>query len=382
MRFLVDEVDRRAASASETLTLLSVSIHRGVIPRAEMTARESRADDFANYKRVAPGDIVINRMRAFEGGAGVSAYGGMVSSDYAVLRTSPQLDPRFFHHLIRSRWFVGEMTARLRGIGNVEAGNVRTPRINVEALGDIEVMLPVPAEQRAIADYLDIETALIDGTLGRRNAVRLLVAEREDAALRSMVMSAPGPERPLSVLASYVNGFPFQPDEFTLTGLPVVRIRQLVDPDESPDLFDGWVPDRVRLSDGDLVFSWSASLEVRIWDRGPAILNQHLFRVKPALGIERDWLRWVLHIARSDFGELRHGSTMTHITKPMMRVVRVPVPDVGAQLHIALVANLLHQRSTSLLEALDRQIDLLHERRQAIITAAVTGQLEIPGVAA
>jgi type I restriction enzyme S subunit len=124
-----------------------------------MTDRESRADEFTAYKRVARRDVVINRMRAFEGGAGVSSVDGMVSADYAVLRTGRQLDPRFFHHLIRSEWFVGEMTARLRGIGSAELGNVRTPRINVEDLGDIVVTLPPIGEQRAIADYLDSETA-------------------------------------------------------------------------------------------------------------------------------------------------------------------------------------------------------------------------------
>jgi type I restriction enzyme S subunit len=81
----------------------------------DITDLEARADDFLNYKRVEPGDLVINRMRAFEGGAGLSMHRGMVSSDYAVLRTTDVLDARFFHHLIRSRWFVGEMSRAFAG---------------------------------------------------------------------------------------------------------------------------------------------------------------------------------------------------------------------------------------------------------------------------
>jgi type I restriction enzyme S subunit len=121
---------------------------------------------------------------------------------------------------------------------------------------------------------------------------------------------------------------------------------------------------------------------VRIWDRGPAILNQHLFRVIPAPGIERDWLRWVLHVTRTDIRELMHGSTMTHITQPMMRDVRVPVPNLDTQREMARAANLIHQGSAGLLGALDQQAARLDERRRALITAAVTGLLQTSGVAA
>lgn len=382
LRFLFDEIDHRVGSPETDLPLLSVSIHRGVIPRSDMTDREARADDFVSYKRVEPGDVVINRMRAFEGGAGVSPSRGIVSSDYAVLRTREALDPRFLHHLIRSRWFVSEMTARLRGIGNSELGNVRTPRVNVEDLGNIVISLPNIDEQRAIAGYLDIEAARLEQIADRCLRLRRLVVEREETALRAVVMSADGPDRPVSALADYVNGFPFKPTDFTATGLPVIRIAQLTDAGAEADLFDGWVPERVRLNDGDLVFSWSASLEVRVWDRGPAILNQHLFRVSPAAGVDRDWLRWALHVARSDFQEHMHGSTMTHVTRPMMREVRVPVPTSTVQREVAARANEVHAMTLSLLRTLDRQASLLVERRQALIAATVIGQFHPPGVAA
>lgn len=72
LKYLFREIDQRVGIDAADLPLLSVSIHRGVIPRAEMTDWESRADEFSGYKRVARGDIVINRMSAFEGGAGIS----------------------------------------------------------------------------------------------------------------------------------------------------------------------------------------------------------------------------------------------------------------------------------------------------------------------
>jgi type I restriction enzyme S subunit len=73
---------------------------------------------------------------------------------------------------------------------------------------------------------------------------------------------------------------------------------------------------------------------------------------------------------------------MTHITQPMMKMIRIPVPEVCAQARIAAELDSALQVLQTLHNAVDRQIELLRERRQALITAAVTGELEVPGVAA
>jgi type I restriction enzyme S subunit len=154
---LVIEVDERLGGR-EPLALLSVSIHLGVVPRASMTDKEPRAEELMNYKVCQVGDIVLNRMRAFQGGVGCAMVSGIVSPDYTVLRPV-KMNSEFLGHLFRSPWFVGEMTARLRGIGNSEQGNVRTPRINFAELGLIEIPVPPLKVQAEIA-------ADLDGTVG------------------------------------------------------------------------------------------------------------------------------------------------------------------------------------------------------------------------
>jgi type I restriction enzyme S subunit len=62
------------------------------------------------------------------------------------------------------------------------------------------------------------------------------------------------PDQHLSELADYINGRAFKPTDFTTTGLPVVRIRELLDPETVPDLFDGAVDSRHLIRDGDLIF--------------------------------------------------------------------------------------------------------------------------------
>ncbi len=148
MKWFIDEVDHRAGVAADSLPLMSVSIDWGVRRRDEITEDAARAEDLSNYKVCHTGEIVINRMRAFQGALGVAPEQGIVSPDYAVLRPRPGVDSRWLAEVMRSKAFVAEMVSRLRGIGGTDTGAVRTPRINVSDLREIRVTVPDEAEQQ------------------------------------------------------------------------------------------------------------------------------------------------------------------------------------------------------------------------------------------
>lgn len=158
MKRLVREIDQRLGERTPP-EMLSVSIHLGVVPRSLMTDKLPRAEELTAYKMCEPDDIVLNRMRAFQGGVGRSPQAGIVSPDYAVLRPCSLVLSQYLHYIFRSPWFVGEMTARLRGIGDSEQGNVRTPRINVAELGLIKVPLPSVTIQAQLVDKIDGKVA-------------------------------------------------------------------------------------------------------------------------------------------------------------------------------------------------------------------------------
>src|SRR4051794_30197251 len=84
-------------------------------------------------------------------------------------------------------------------------------------------------------------------------------------------------ESTLGDLADYINGYAFKPTDWQEQGLPIVRIAQLTEATAQFDRYPGRLPERYLIDDGDLIFSWSATLMTLIWDRGPAYLNQHLF---------------------------------------------------------------------------------------------------------
>ena len=64
----------------------------------------------------------------------------------------------------------------------------------------------------------------------------------------------------LTELADYINGYAFKPEDWGEEGLPIIRIEQLKNPNAPTDYFDGQLPPSRLISDGDLIFSWSASL--------------------------------------------------------------------------------------------------------------------------
>lgn len=180
------ETDVRVGSAQDR-PLLSVSIHSGVRRFSDLNDRPPRADSFANYKSCEKGDIVLNRMRAFQGAVGVSGESGMVSPDYAVLRPLPGVLPRYLHYLFRSPYIVSEMTTLLRGIGSDSLGNVRTPRVNVGDLKNVKVPARDNEEQARIVSELDSAEEQL-GSLHSTVQCQLdLLAERRQALITAAV---------------------------------------------------------------------------------------------------------------------------------------------------------------------------------------------------
>jgi type I restriction enzyme S subunit len=184
---LLTEIDDRLGVATPP-DLLSVSIHRGVIPFSEANPdRVPRADELGNYKRCRKNDIILNRMRAFQGGIGRAPMDGIVSPDYAVLRPAPHSSAGYLNHLLRSPWFIGQMERLLRGIGGVEQGNVRTPRVNWDDLRIVEIPSPPFSTQRELASKLDADLTNSWQTQGRIDRQISLLQERRQALITAAV---------------------------------------------------------------------------------------------------------------------------------------------------------------------------------------------------
>ena len=118
-----------------------------------------------------PGDLVFNPMWAIEGGVAVSQIRGALSTAYRVYRFGNRIDPRFAHYYFRSRVALDQYRLMVRGVTTFDRSVSRE---------DFEAMpMPVPPLdiQRAIADYLDAETARIDGLIEKKKRMIELLDE-------------------------------------------------------------------------------------------------------------------------------------------------------------------------------------------------------------
>ena len=141
--------------------------------------------------------------------------------------------------------------------------------------------------------------------------------------------------KPLGELGQYINGMAFKPSDWTKDGLPIIRIQNLTDARKPCNHFDGEVKEKYLIDNGALLVSWSASLGAFIWNRGPALLNQHIFRVIPnGEATTRDFLYFSVLNALQRMKELTHGSTMRHITKKKFEALKVPMPPLDEQRRI------------------------------------------------
>ena len=186
LRWSLVDVDERAGGRALELPLLSVSIDWGVRRRRAGDSKQSEGD-LAKYKVARAGDIVLNRMRAFQGSLGVAPEDGVVSPDYSVIRTASELDSKWLSEVMRSPSFVGEMVSRIRGIGGVDSGVVRTPRLNFSDLREIRIDVPDIEHQRSTLDSASHQTARIDELIAESEDLIVLSQERRAALITAAV---------------------------------------------------------------------------------------------------------------------------------------------------------------------------------------------------
>ncbi|XNY99697.1 restriction endonuclease subunit S [Micrococcus luteus] len=163
--------------------VLSVYRDHGVVPKSSRTDNFNRTpENVERYLWVRAGDVVVNKMKAWQGSIAVSHHQGLVSPDYEVLRpTSQAFDLRFLHYLLRCPRMIAEYRTQSVGIRPAQW------RLYWDRLGLIEVPVPALGDQREIADHLDRETAKIDALIAKAERFIELAQERRAALITAAV---------------------------------------------------------------------------------------------------------------------------------------------------------------------------------------------------
>ena len=240
------------------------------------------------------------------------------------------------------------------------------PNLNSSILQQVPLSLPSLDEQKRIASILSSLDDKID-LLNRENATLEGMAETLFRQWFIEEAKEDWEEKPLSSIATFLNGLACQkyPPKNEIEKLPVLKIRELTNGiGTDSDWATTDVGDEYIVHAGDVIFAWSASLMVKIWDGEDCILNQHLFKVTSDNYPKWFYFFWCKHhlnefisIAQS------HATTMGHIKRGDLDTAMVLVPSDDELQIMTVQMNSLLQK----IENNSKQINTLTHTRDGLL---------------
>jgi type I restriction enzyme S subunit len=361
--------------------LLSLYLGEGIVPYKADRIVHATSEDTSAYQLVSPGNLVLNNQQAWRGSVAVSQLRGIISPAYIVCQLSPRLERRFAGYLFASSAARYAYVVTSRGVGYIQRN------LSWQMLKAQPIPLPPSDEQAAIADYLDRETVRIDQLIEAQEGLVATLRERRDAEAEAL-LGAPIEARettvkrvlrPLSrpavpglgVVTAFRNG------EVTL------RSKRREEGYTFSDTEHGYQ----AIQPGDLVFhaldgfagavgvSDSHGNGTPVYHVCEATAGDHLPYVA----------RLLRHLGRSGFlatqapnvrersVDFRNWSTFGRLP--------LALPPFEEQRRVATHLEEQDAKVKTLILGAETLIELARERRSALITAAVTGKIDVGAVA-
>jgi type I restriction enzyme S subunit len=366
---------------------------QNILPyRLDMTnLKYISADTHQKWKKSAlqPRDVVIVRV-GYPGTACVipDGIGDLNAASLVIVRPNPGLlDSDFLCYVLNSPWGKGLIQGRLVGAAQQV--------FNTHTAADLDIPAPPLPIQRRIASILSAYDELIENSQRR-----IKILESMARALyrewfvhfrfpgHESVPRVPSPlgeipqgweVKKFSELASYVNGYPFKPAQLGTEGKPIIKIKELkagIVADTPRNLGDD-IPEKYHISNGAVLFSWSADLDTYLWMGGDGLLNQHLFTVLPANGLSHAFCLHSLKEAMPRFRALSLGATMHHIKRSALDQVFTVVAPATTRRRFDLLVEPIHTQ----LITLTRQVQNLRRTRDLLLPRLLSGQIDVEAIA-
>lgn len=396
--------ERRQKVSDKDFSPLSVT-KDGVVPQLETAAK---SDDSDNRKRVCAGDFVINSRSDRKGSSGVSELDGSVSLICTVLRPQAETSARFVHHLLRSEPFQEEFYRNGKGIvADLWSTNYTEMR-------NIRLAMPPEPEQSIIASFLDRETFKIDALVAKQRRLMELLEEKRQAVISHAVTKGLNSQVEMKdsginwlgqvpahwkvgkcgFYLSILSGFAFPSSGFTenpaherlLRGINVgvgeMRWTETVywprTKDDGLEEYEMRAGDLVIGMDRPLISEGMRVAKIRETDL-PCLLLQRVARLMPGNDLDSDYL---FHLLSSEmfvahFAPEATGVSVPHISPEQISNFVMPIPSIEEQRSIVKFVRAQEEVFDELAAASQDIVILLKERRTALISAAVTGQIDV-----
>jgi type I restriction enzyme S subunit len=395
-------ISKRAERDRTDLPLLSVAREKGVFVRSLTDADENHnviPDDLSNYKVARAGNLVINKMKAWQGSMGIAPCDGIVSPAYFVF------DFRIANHafgqrLLRSKPYVAHFGQASDGV------RVGQWDLSIPGMRQIPVLVPPPDEQAAIVRFLDWANGRLERAIRAKRKVIALLNEQKQAIIHRAVTRGIDPSVPLKPSGiSWLGDIPQHWDtplnqrifkeeirphnRAQETQLSLSQRDGLIATSEMKErslqtaTYDNW---KVTLP-GDLVLNrFKAHLGVFFEATLRGIVSFHYGVFAPRRRLHTKYFELLFHTYpyRTIYAGRSNGMTvgLQNLSNQNFYGVRAAVPPHEEQVAIVDFAERETQTIRMAISRLEREIEFLCEYRTRLVADVVTGKLDVREVAA
>ena len=401
-------ITKRADRNRPDLPLLSVAREKGVFVRSLTDEDENHnviPEDLTNYKVAKAGNLVINKMKAWQGSMGIAPCDGIVSPAYFVYSFRMQ-NFVFGQTLLRSKPYVAHFAQASDGV------RVGQWDLSIPEMRQIPVIIPNESEQAAIVRFLSHAHKRIEGTVRAKRKTIALLNEQKQAIIHRAVTGFPAPSS-----STGSQWFPQLPERWAAVPMRRVITAAIDGPHFSPRYYDSGVPflsarnvktdrwsledvkfiseadykefcKRVRPEVGDVLFTKGGTTGVartvdlefpfQVWVH-IAVLKINRQRIIP------DFLAFCLNSPKCyEQSQLfTRGATNQDLGLGRMKGIEIPLPPtLEEQTRIVAVLNAGLTKYNGAIFRLEREIQLLREYRARLAADVVTGKLDVREAAA
>ena len=364
------------------------------------------------YQGIRAGDLVIHQMDAFAGAIGVSEADGKSTPVYTVLqpRRDDTVDNRFYMYLLRHLAKSDYILSLAKGIRE------RSTDFRWAELAELELPVPPKSIQQDIVDYLDSETARIDALIDHKQRFIDLLLEKRGALITNAVTKGLDPNVEMKDSGvSWIGMIPTHweaarikqvarlesghtpsrqhPEYWTDCTVPWIttsevwqvrdgRAEYIADTKEKVSELGLANSSARKLPAGTVVLSRTASVGFSAIMPVDMATSQDFANWVPGPRVTSEFLLYTFRSMRHEFDRLMMGSTHQTIYMPDIQKFSMPLPPVNEQGRIVEFIRTETRRLDDVVDKTRRSIDLLREYRTALISAAVTGQIDLPGTEA
>jgi len=392
---------------------LSATQKYGVVPQKVFMELEDQKVALAlsgidNFKHVEKDDFVIS-LRSFQGGIERSLHSGCVSPAYTVLRPTQAIHAGFWAYLLKSAGYIESLQTMTDGIRDGKT-------ISYQQFGQIGLPLASVEEQVALATFLDRETAKIDALIAEQQRLIELLQEKRQAVISHAVTKGLNPDAPMKDSGiEWLGEVPEHWDVMSLKRLADIQTGVAKGKDNSgkatilvpylrvANVQDGYLDlsevttidipveelDRYALRAGDVLMNEGGDFDKLgrgcIWagQLDPCISQNHVFAVRPRR-VSSEWLNAITGSGYAQFYFMSRSKQSTNLASiSSTNLMELPVILPPNEEQSGILAFMAGQTSlfASLTATATQAVSLLQERRSALISAAVTGQIDVRGLA-